>query len=163
MAKQASRIPQNTDLLTPSLMERLRDQGPSGSGPQVLEKIRDCVRNELESLLNTRWRCLSQDAKVSPILAQSLVNYGLPDFLGANLQGAQDPDAVCRAIRLAIERYEPRLKNVRVHASTEPSVDRTLSLRIDAELRVDPWHDRVQFNTILEPTGQVRLSYSSKP
>jgi type VI secretion system protein ImpF len=158
-----SRSPQAHDSLTPSLLERLRDQPTVASGGQVLEKVRECIRNELEDLLNTRWRYLSESgAKLSSALKQSLVDYGLPDFLGGNLQGAQDPKTVCEAIKASIERFEPRLKRVRVEAVARSAVDRTLSLRIEAELRVEPWHDRVQFNTVLEPTGQVSLSVAAR-
>lgn len=158
------RNPGPADRLTPSLLDRLSDAdggntAASGQRPyQLIGELRKSVRRDLENLLNTRWRCLPQ-AAIASGLESSLVNYGLPDFSGGHLQAAQNPDIVFDQIVQTIERFEPRLKNVRVAPlSAEPSVDRTLRFQIEAVLHVEPWHEQVRFNTVLEPaTGKVSV------
>ncbi len=151
-----SRVPQPNELLTSSLLDRLTDL-PSAP-QQRLSDLRKSVRGDLEDLLNTRWRCTTTE-EVSPLLQASLINYGLPDFSGGNLQGAQEPDKVRAAVTSAIERFEPRLQNARVKiVKNESSVDRTLRLQIEAVLHVEPWNERVRFNTIMEAgTGRVTV------
>ena len=157
------RPPNPAERLTPSLLDRLSDlesgSGAAGQRPyQLIGELRKSVRRDLENLLNSRWRCLQQ-AEISSGLEASLINYGLPDFSGGNMQAAQNPDIVFDQIVQTIERFEPRLKNVRVTPlSDEPSVDRTLRFQIEAVLHVEPWHEQVRFNTVLEPaTGKVSV------
>jgi predicted component of type VI protein secretion system len=46
---------------------------------------------------------------------------------------------------------------------SEPGVDRTLRFQIEAILEVEPWHERVRFNTILEPaSGKVTVKAIEK-
>jgi type VI secretion system protein ImpF len=163
------RTPGPADRLTPSLLDRLFDLDDAGSGAarrpfQSISELRGAVRRDLENLLNTRWRCVRQ-AEIGDGLASSLVNYGLPDFCGGNLQAAQDPEVVFQQIIDAIERFEPRLKKVRVvPLQDEPSVDRTLRFQIEAVLHVEPWHEQVRFTTVLEPaTGKVQVKGANKP
>jgi type VI secretion system protein ImpF len=159
--------PGQLDPLTPSLLDRLcsdASDAPSGNRPyQLLPELRKCVRRDLENLLNARWRCTESES-VPPGLATSLVNYGLPDFSGGNLQAAQDPQTVYAAVTQAIERFEPRLKNVRVRPLQDgPSVDRTLRFQIEAVLEVEPFHDRIRFTTVLEPaSGKVTVKAAEK-
>ncbi len=165
-----NRSPGQFDPLTPSLLDRLRggesvSNSPAGSrNYQLLGEMRKSVRRDLENLLNTRWRCTSTDM-LPDGLAGSLVNYGLPDFSGGNLQAAQDPTLVYDAVRRAIEQFEPRLSNIHVRPlQSEPGVDRTLRFQIEAILNVEPWHERVRFNTILEPnSGKVTVKAGDSP
>ncbi len=162
------RTPGNAERLTPSLLDRLSEV-ESGSGAsaqrsyQTIGELRSTVRRDLENLLNTRWRCIGQ-AEIGEGLASSLVNYGLPDFCGGSMQAAQNPDVVFEQIVQAIERFEPRLRKVRVlPLQDEPSVDRTLRFQIEAVLHVEPWHEQVRFNTVLEPaTGKVLVKAANK-
>jgi type VI secretion system protein ImpF len=163
-----AKTPGSRDPLTPSLLDRLTDAEPatgsSGSHRfQVLSELRQSVRRDLENLLNSRWRCTSQEA-VATGLQDSLVNYGLPDFSGGSSEAAQDHDIVYRAIADAIARFEPRLTNVQVRpARGEQTNDRTLRFHIEAVLRVEPWQEAVRFNTMLEPTtGHVTVKANEK-
>jgi type VI secretion system protein ImpF len=97
-------------------------------------------------------------------LESSLVNYGLPDFSGGNLQAAQEPDKVYAAVAQAIRRFEPRLSGVRVRPlDGEQAADRTLRFAIEAILEAEPWHEQVRFNTVLEPaSGKVTVKAAEK-
>jgi type VI secretion system protein ImpF len=164
-----AKTPGQFDPLTPSLLDRLRGGQAAGDEPggqrpyQLLGELRKSVRGDLENLLNTRWRCTATD-QLPEGLGASLVNYGLPDFSGGNLQAAQDPTLVFAAVQRAIEQFEPRLTNIHVRPlQGEPGVDRTLRFQIEAILEVEPWHERVRFNTILEPaSGKVTVSAAEK-
>lgn len=163
------RSPGPSDRLTPSLLDRLFDTDALGSAAalkpyQSISELRSAVRRDLENLLNTRWRCTRQ-SEFGEGLTSSLVNYGLPDFCGGNMQAAQDPDIVFEQVVQAIERFEPRLKKVRViPLQDEPSVDRTLRFQIEAVLQVEPWHEPVRFTTVLEPTtGKVLVKGGTRP
>ncbi len=163
------RTPGPADRLTPSLLDRLFDVDQGGSAAalkpyQSIGELRTAVRRDLENLLNTRWRCTRQ-SEFGEGLAGSLINYGLPDFCGGNMQAAQDPDVVFEQIVQAIERFEPRLRKVRVvPLDDEPSVDRMLRFQIEAVLHVEPWQEQVRFTTVLEPTtGKVVVKGAGKP
>ena len=160
--------PPPADRLTPSLLDRLFDGDGSGSGAapkpyQSISELRAAVRRDLENLLNTRWRCTRQ-SEPGQGLESSLVNYGLPDFCGGNMQAAQNPAVVFDQVVQAIERFEPRLKKVRVlPLQEEPSVDRNLRFQIEGVLQVEPWHEQVRFTTVLEPaTGKVVVTGAAK-
>ena len=150
------------DELTPSILSRLIDQSPGTEreGPASRPKLADirrAVRQDLEDLLNTRWSG-SKALEQMESLHSSLANYGIPDFLGANLQAAQDPDQIFRAIEHAIEEFEPRLKNVHIKPSDAgQSVDRTLRFQIDAVLYVESLRERVRFNSTLD-TASGKIS-----
>jgi type VI secretion system protein ImpF len=159
-------VPGQQDPLTPSLLDRLRggDDGETSQRPyQLLPELRKSVRRDLECLLNTRWRCTT-DEELPAGLASSLVNYGLPDFSGGNLQAAQDPSTVYAAVTKAIERFEPRLKNVKVRPLDDSqAVDRTLRFQIEAVLEVEPFRDRIRFTTVLEPaSGKVTVKAAER-
>jgi type VI secretion system protein ImpF len=163
-----AKAPGQLDPLTPSLLDRLRggDEGDSAPGNrpyQQLPELRRSVRRDLECLLNARWRC-TRAAALPAGLESSLVNYGLPDFSGGNLQAAQNPATVYAAVIQAIERFEPRLKNVQVRPlQDEPAVDRTLRFQIEAVLEVEPYHDRIRFTTVLEPaSGKVTVQTAER-
>lgn len=151
-----TRVPNPLDALTSSLLDRLTDL-PS-SGGQKISELRKSVRRDLENLLNTRWRANSVDDE-APALEPSLVNYGIPDFSGGNLQGAQEPERVRRAVERAIEMFEPRLRNLHVRlVKNESPTDRTLRFQIEAVLFVEPWKERVRFNTLMESgSGKVTV------
>ena len=105
--------------LQPSVLDRLmQTESPFSSTSSELlgmdlAEIRECVRRDLQDLLNTRWRSTplprGQDE-----LAVSLVNYGLPDFSGADLASPKNRRDFCRVVQRVIESFEPRLRNVRV-------------------------------------------------
>lgn len=147
-----SPIPAASDRFLPSLLDRLTDDGQQGL-TQSKARLLAAVRRDLEKLLNCRWR-FSTAAGAEGVLADSLVNYGLPDFSGNQSQAADDPDVVCQEVARAIARFEPRLANVEVSdASPDKPVDRTLRFRIDATLRMEQDNDLVRFTTVLEPAS----------
>lgn len=73
------------------------------------------------------------------------------------------PDAVGimqRAIKNAIQTYEPRLKNVQVrHAKSEETNAMILEFEITAQLQLpDGRRQSLRFATTVDPSGNVRLA-----
>lgn len=87
-------------------------------------------------------------------LANSILTYGLPDLTMRSLDNPTEKDMLCSLVRNVVERFEPRLREVRV--SIRPNAtrfDRTIRLQIDAVLHVDPLIERVAFDTLIESAG----------
>jgi type VI secretion system protein ImpF len=147
-----------------SLLDRLMDNDPTNPNevpPNNNEKLRMVqagVRRDLEDLLNTRYRCVSWP----PLLDQidnSLVNYGIPDFTAASMDAAEESDHMLKAIRRAIDFFEPRLTELNVVAiENDDQYDRTFRFRIEATMVVEDGGHRVQFNSSMESTtGQFDI------
>jgi type VI secretion system protein ImpF len=143
-----------------SLFDRLIDENPdashdsSKSRGQHLRELRDSVRRDLENLLNTRHRCLSWP-EGSDELELSAVNYGIPDFTGADLASADRRDEFRATIEDVIRRYEPRFVSVHVTLldNSEPT-DRTLRFRIEALIYADPAPEPLVFDSYLDPANR---------
>lgn len=144
--------PQPKRGLMPSLLDRLTD--PESAGTAILtgysvDDMYSAVLRDLEDLLNT----VHTARNVAPELNEvrdSIVAYGLPDLASVEASGADQRAAIGRTIRKAIERFEPRLRAVRVNlVKQDDEVKLSLKFRIDARLAVDPAPD-VAFDTILE-------------
>ncbi len=147
-------------LLVPSIIDRLVDLDPSAktelpkSRNQVLSEMKESVRRDLENLLNTRWRCgaVPDDLKE---LKVSLVNYGIPDFIGNKLGNLRDREDFRRTIERLVRDFEPRFKTVTVKLlENRDGADRTLRFRIDGMLYAEPAPEPVVFDTSLEPAAQ---------
>jgi type VI secretion system protein ImpF len=156
---------ESTPSLVPSILDRLLGQEvPTQSDlersrARLLRQLRASLQRDLENLLNTRCRCGSYPKEMAE-LETSLVNYGIPDFTGASLGSAEGWQEFLGAIRGAIERFEPRLRNVAVihlRDSQDP-LDRVLRFRIEAVLSADDEAEPVAFLSTMEPSsGRFRV------
>jgi len=144
--------PQPKRGLQPSILDRLID--PESAGTTILtgytvEKMYAAVLRDLEDLLNTVHTARDISAEF-PDVRDSVVAYGLPDLASVESISSDQRSAIARTIRKAIERYEPRLRAVKVTLMKDEDATRmALKFRIDARLAVDPAPD-VAFDTILE-------------
>lgn len=145
--------------LVPSVLDRLLDDEPDkkselpASRAQLLRDMKQSVRRDLENLLNTRWRCVEWPPAMSD-LETSLVNYGIPDFTGANMGAPSDRETLRRVVEDVVRRFEPRFKTVRVDIlKNSDDADRTVRFRIDALLHAEPAPEPVVFSSELEPTS----------
>lgn len=137
--------------VTPSIMDRLSADGPREDYGQNISQLKESVRIDLENLLNTRWRCSSWPPDLEQ-LDLSLVNYGIPDFTGANFAANADREQLRRIIERIVRGFEPRFKQVRVAlVENADDQDRTIRFRIDALLYADPAPEQVVFDSQLEP------------
>ena len=129
--------------------ERERDH-PSARG-QAMHELRASVGRDLENLLNTRQRCLSFPSDLTE-LEQSTVNYGIPDFSGANFATPQGRQDFQKAIERTIRRFEPRFKTVKVSLleNLEPE-DRTIRFRIEALMYAEPAPEQMIYDSHIDP------------
>ena len=145
---------------TPGLFDRLLD--PQGSHARngaglSLEQWKDAVARDLEDLLNTRCALPEELLDAYPECASSIVNYGLIDFAGMCLSSSEDRARVCVCLKAAIERHEPRLRNVQAHLEREIGSINRVSFAISATLAGLPMREAVNFDAVLQPSS---LHYS---
>ena len=142
-----------------SLLDRLIDETPerqtevsSRSRAQQLAVLFQSVQRDLENLLNTRRRCISWPPEWQA-LDTSLVNYGIADFMGTELEKETARQNFCLQITDIIRRYDPRFKEIQVflsHAGEEPRT-RFLRLHIKGLLYAEPVPEPIILDSILEP------------
>jgi type VI secretion system protein ImpF len=145
--------PQPKRGLQPSILDRLID--PESAGTSIMtgytvEKMYAAVLRDLDDLLNTLHTAHDIPAAF-PETRDSIVAFGLPDLASVEAISVDQRTAIGKAIKRAVERFEPRLRAVKV-TLLKPDEDltrRSIRFRIDGRLAVDPAPD-VAFDTILE-------------
>ncbi|XAL98970.1 type VI secretion system baseplate subunit TssE [Phycisphaeraceae bacterium D3-23] len=147
-------------LATP-LLDRLLNPGTAagaGDGSRAVNSVRtvrDAIQRDLESLLNTRWRCRSFPPTHEE-LEKSLVNYGIPDFTGASFVNPVTQRDFRQIIARAIAHFEPRLHAPKVIPVTQKNKSagdetRTLRFRIEATLLSEEGRQNVAYETQMNP------------
>ena len=139
---------------TPGLLDRLLG---THAGGLTLEQYKDSVARDLEDLLNTRCALPEELLRGYPECARSIVNYGLADFAGLCLSSFDDRARVCAALKAAIERHEPRLRNVQARLEREQGTINRISFAITGTLAGLPLREAVSFDAVLQPSS---LHYS---
>ena len=152
----------------PSLLDKLFDDDPGGAlSPVVrrisLEDLKAAVARDLETLLNARMVTMEETLAMFPQCRRSTLTYGVNDFSGLSLASFYDRSFICRSIERAIERHEPRLRNVHVelgrdrHGSTN-----VLYFGITALLCLPDISEPVNFDALLQPsTLQYAVSHAT--
>jgi type VI secretion system protein ImpF len=141
----------------PGLLEKLFDDRARSPTTAVLrslsaEEVKSGVARDLEALLNTRM-VFSEDMLAGfPECKRSILTYGLSDFSGLSLASHYDRAFVCRSIEYAIERHEPRLKEVVVALDlSRQETTGSLRLTITAILTLPGLREPVNFDALLQP------------
>ncbi len=102
--------------LTPTILDRLIDPESGGTSWQrgySFEEMLSAIRRDLEELLNAQLPLVLVPEEF-PELARSVACFGVPEFAALGSNTARPGPEVALAIRQAIERFEPRLRDVRV-------------------------------------------------
>lgn len=148
------------DGFSPGLFDRLDDdddqnQATRRAGRQrAFEECKRSVTRDLELLLNTRSALLPTALAAFPDVAGSVVNYGLIDFAGKCMSSDTDQQQICAAVRLAIERHEPRLDRVAVALRPTKGAINRLEFIITAQLRSLPDSEPMSLNAVFRPSLQ---------
>ena len=140
-----------------SVLDRLIDAEPglaADPAPTLATSIRQLkanLRRDLEWLLNTRRPPLHVPEEFEET-QRSLLTYGLPDITSLSRDSIATRTSLLREVEEAIERFEPRLADVRVQlVQTEgPNAVRELRFVVEALLKMDPNPEQVVFDTVLE-------------
>ena len=144
---------------TPGLFDRLdaaddisRDQ--SRAPARKNDEWQESITRDLEALLNTRSALLPHILDAYQEVSGSVVNYGLIDFAGMCMTSDTDQQRICTAVRMAIERHEPRLHNVTATLQPRKGAINRVDFVITAELKNAPVADPMQFNAVFQPSLQ---------
>jgi type VI secretion system protein ImpF len=139
----------------PSVLDRLLDDAPDEPNKGVVlyfgvSEFKAALARDLEDLLNTRMSVSEDLLARYPLAARSVLHYGLPDLGGLSLLNPDHRDRLNEQLRRAIERYEPRLSQVRVTLDAPAArPERLLHFRVDAVLIIHPHRPPVSFNATL--------------
>jgi type VI secretion system protein len=119
--------------------------------PQTTEEnlgsLAESVRRNLRRLLNARHG-----------MSEAQEDYGLPALADVIVGSGDHVRLVVEAIRTAIEKYEPRLRNVRVTPQLEEARPDALVFRVDATLAGRLHEARVWYQASLRPEGQFDVA-----
>jgi type VI secretion system protein ImpF len=144
---------------TPGLFDRLDaddDIAHGPSRPRIRTSVawKDSITRDLEALLNTRSALLPDTLADFPEVSGSVVNYGLIDFAGMCMTSDTDQKRICTAVRLAIERHEPRLHKVTATLQPRKGAINRVDFVITAQLKNAPVADPMHFNAVFQPSLQ---------
>jgi len=153
------------DRLQPSLLDRLTDNDPErrqeSRDARVLSpsRLRDCVRRDLAWLLNTTHLRAMQALDDHPLVAKSVLNFGLPDLAGRTTSTV-DAATLEQAIRKVILDFEPRLVartlRVKLVVDDKQMNHNAMSFDIEAELWAQPIPLRLFLRTAIDlETGSI--------
>jgi type VI secretion system protein ImpF len=156
------------DRLQPSLLDRLTDNDPERKQEtresRVLSpsRLRECVRRDLAWLLNTTHLRTTENLDDYPLVAKSVVNYGMPDLAGRTTSSV-DTVLLEQSIRRAILEFEPRLVSktlrVKLFVDEKQMNHNAMSFDIEAELWAQPLPLRLFLRTSLDlENGSVEVS-----
>lgn len=154
--------------LRASILDRLFDNDPNNVSEkdleqhQKLKQLRESVRRDLVSMLNTRFRIV-EPGDDYPEARKSLLNYGLPDLATINIFDKERRKEFIDHLEMLLIEFEPRFKTVKVnYLENSNTSDKTLRFKIDAVLYADPSPEAVVFDSTLEPvTRTVNIEENS--
>jgi type VI secretion system protein len=133
-----------------TLLERIRnlEKDPDGSVDKETSRGTQSILQHLRKILNTR--------QGSVLIAD---DYGMPDltnFPGENLsEAAGELETV---MKLIIQKYEPRLSNVKIGFEPDLNDTSTLRFKLSAELISEQNKKMpVLFETVVTSEGMVRV------
>lgn len=155
-----------SERLQPSLLDRLTDMAPDRRTETREERVidirrlREIIRRDLGWLLNTTNIESLHDMDAHPNVASSVLNYGVIDIAGTGATERRVLD-IQRVIRLAIERFEPRIlpDSLEVVPRTELKGETaTVAFDIRGELWAQPLPLELYLRSELDmTTGELRL------
>ena len=123
--------------------------GRSTRGPSAVEDVgalMESVRTHLRRLLNARHG-----------MCECAMDYGLPAISDISVDVGDHVRAMQDAIHTTVERYEPRLRRVRVTRVVDDEEGRSLTFRVDAVLVSESGEHRVYYETSLGGGGQFEV------
>jgi len=154
--------------LQPALLDRLTDDEPErrseAESHRVMSKneLRQAVLRDLAGLFNAVQPLGQAAAAAYPLLAESVLNFGLPPLSG-QLASRLDVGTLESAIRDAIVRFEPRIlpQTLQVRALESSSVLDTHNV-VEFEIRGHLWSQPVPLEILLRTqldleAGQVEI------
>jgi len=140
--------------VVPSVLDRLVDDDPrnsrdiQGSRAESVRNLKRAVQQDLEVLLNSRnafWNLPADFVEIG----RSVLTFGLPELSSYHISGAAEQTRLRQAVENAILYFEPRLAATNVLVLPGNTVERSLRLRIEAQLLLDPSPEAIAFDVIV--------------
>lgn len=132
-----------TERLQPSLLDRLTDHAPGEKTERRDERVidlralREIILRDLVWLLNTNNSENLFDAEEFPNVANSVLNYGVRDVAG-EYSTVGKAEAIRRAIRAAVQSFEPRILPGSVDVALRVGTDAKGAI-VQYDIRADMW------------------------
>ena len=130
------------------LLERIRawQKEPRRRARKESKRVIDSVLSHLQRILNTRHGSV-------PIAG----DFGLPDLTELHQNHLESLKAFERAIRQTIQKYEPRLKAIRVRFVPDEEDPFSLRFQIIAKLATEDYKDPVRFESVVGSDGRISI------
>jgi type VI secretion system protein ImpF len=156
------------DRLQPSLLDRLTDNEPDEKSelPEKrvlsMKKLRECVLRDLAWLFNSGNMSGVEDLDKYPLVAGSVLNYGIRDLTGATVSGIR-VQTLEKILLRAIVDFEPRILKdtvkVRSVVDTALAQRHTVAFEVEGLLWGQPAASSLYIRTEIDvETGHVSIS-----
>ena len=131
-----------------SLLERLSKEwiGPSRTASEDIAALRSSIARNLQRIFSSRQGT-----------APAQMDFGVPD---PTQIAAAYPDSIADmqgAIRACIEKYEPRLKDVKVSVVEDNEDILTLQYQVTGKLTTSKERVSISFDTHVDSTGHIEI------
>lgn len=155
------------EILQPSLLDRLTDDEPTQKMESrekrvlSLRQLRESVLRDLAWLMNTTDFNSAESLKDFPEVANSTINYGVPELTGHTLLSL-DKFELERMVKRAILRFEPRILEdtlgVELKVDDDLMSKQAMTFDIKGELWAQPVPMKVYLKTELDlEIGNVKI------
>ena len=132
-----------------TLFERLKN--PEGTTARTLAEDTNA---QVRSILRNLARILN--ARVGQAPAQ--MDFGIPSPSEIATGYPESLATMQKTIRMCIERYEPRLKDVQVLQIESDDIRLAVRFQVSARLATSKDGRQVSFDTLMDPSGHVNLN-----
>ncbi|HEX5310450.1 type VI secretion system baseplate subunit TssE [Aquabacterium sp.] len=136
-----------------NLFEKLLDVDWDPRGHISIDQLKDSVARDVEAILNTRCGLTEVALSGFPAVQQSVLSFGLRDFVSLSLAKEGDRELICEDIRRALVKHEPRLSDVVVSVMARDDASQRLHFSIQALLITREANEMVSFDAILHPNN----------
>jgi len=133
-----------------TLLERIAEYGKgpgAATAEEDVEALMESVRRQLVKLLNARQG-----------MSEAQPDYGLPAMSDLIVGRGEHVRKMQEAIQATIEKYEPRLRGVRVAAIVGETSRQTVAFRVEGVLIGRSGEHRVWYETSISGNGQFDVS-----
>lgn len=159
-----------SERLQPALLDRLIDDEP---GARVenrerrvlsMRQLRTAVLRDLTYLLNAPAKPRQDEMYAFPLVARSVVNFGVPDMTGLTVSGVR-PEQIEQMLNEAIAAFEPRIVrrslNIKATEAEEAGGTHIISFEIAGDLCPLPMPEALFMRTVFDlETGQCMVKDS---
>jgi type VI secretion system protein ImpF len=146
--------------LVPTLLDRLLDDVPHQASEAVSKRLcsladyKASLIRDLEVLVNTRQCLVAERLDGHPVLAGTILEYGMPDFTSKGVLNPEDRRLIQAQLERAISVGDKRFRAVRVQLMNQQMGHRMLTFRVDAVLHLQDATRQVSFDAVLQVNTQ---------